>query len=208
MMSTRLITQVLHGVSQTNSPPTVSDPNPSDDAIITDTTPDISVEYNDADGDDGTVTFYESDGTTIDSCAVSNGNRCGVEWSSADHGDNPWYAIASDGTGSLPGPSWSFAINQHPNQASVVEPADGATVYGESVEIEAEVSDPDGDSLDVEFFNNVSNLSSSERTVSGVNSGESTSVTVDNINRGRSSYRWWVKTSDSWESTKGGSWTF
>ena len=97
--------------------------------------------------------------------------------------------------------------NQHPNQASVVEPADGATVYGESVEIEAEVSDPDGDSLDVEFFNNVSNLSSSERTVSGVNSGESTSVTVDNINRGRS-YRWWVKTSDSWESTKGGSWTF
>jgi len=191
----------------TNSPPTVSDPNPSDDAIITDTTPDISVEYNDADGDDGTVTFYESDGTTIDSCAVSNGNRCGVEWSSADHGDNPWYAIASDGTGILPGPSWSFAINQHPNQASVVEPADGATVYGESVEIEAEVSDPDGDSLDVEFFNNVSNLSSSERTVSGVNSGESTSVTVDNINRGRS-YRWWVKTSDSWESTKGGSWTF
>lgn len=191
----------------TNSNPTLSNPAPSDGEVIDDKTPRISAEYNDENGDSGSLSFYDSSDDLIDSCSVNPGNRCGVEWSSADHPYNTWYVEATDSRGSsTTGPDWSFVINQHPS-SSLVDPNDGSTVYGTSTELKVQTSDPDGDSLDVEFFNNRSNLSSSERLVENVNEGEKASVEIDNLDRG-ANYNWWVEVSDNWETTKSNSWEF
>ena len=192
---------------ETNSYPSVSNPEPNDGEMIEDYTPRISAEYNDPENDPGTLTYYDSNDNEIGSCSVSSGNRCSVEWSSADHLSNSWYAEASDGGGARTGPTWSFKINRPPDQPTLVNPGDGGTAYDASVQLEVEVTDPDNDDMDVEFFNNVSNRSSSERTVNGVNSGDRASVNFDNLNRG-DHYSWWVKMSDGYKTTESSSWTF
>jgi len=95
------------------------------------------------------------------------------------------------------------------NQASVVEPADGATVYGESVEIEAEYLIQMEIVLMLNFFSTMYQIFQVlKRTVSERQQWRINVSYLDNINKLDLTHRWWVKTSDSWESTKGGSWTF
>ncbi len=191
----------------TNDAPTASNPNPSDGATINDPDPQISALYSDSEGDSGTLTFYNASGTTIGSCPVNDGDRCGVDWSTAEYGENEWYVEASDSYGaSSTSSTWSFVINRAPNQASSPSP-DGGVAYERSVTFSVDVSDPDGDSMDVEFLNNQSNLSNSERIVSDVADGGTASVDMDGLSRGQT-YKWWVNISDGAASTRSGSWTF
>lgn len=186
-----------------------SNPNPNDGEVISDTTPQISADYNDPDGDDGTLKFYNADNDNqIGSCSTPDGGSCGVEWSGASHGDNNWYAKADDGNETTKGPTWTFTINEPPNSVdSPEEPSNGETIFGTSTTLEVQVSDPDSDTLDVEFLNNQSNLSSSERTVQNVLSGGTASIDHDSLTRGKN-YTWWVKVSDDWESNTSDHWTF
>lgn len=184
------------------------DPSPQDDAVINDNSPIISAHYWDEDADPGTLRFYDNSDNLIGSCGVSNGSSCGVEWSGASAHDNDWYAVAEDDEGdSVEGPPWYFLINNPPNQVSSEDnPADGSTVYDDSVDMEVMVSDPDGDSMNVEFLNNISNASESGRIDYDVSDGGQASVNMD-LQRGET-YKWWVKVYDNWDTTKSGSWTF
>ena len=193
---------------KTNGRPTASSPNPSDGEKIRDYTPDISAQYTDPDGDSGSLTFYDVDDNEIGSCSLDSAQRCGVEWSSAAHGSNKWYAVASDGPDSSTSPEWEFVINTAPDAVtSPVTPADGSTVYGTSTDLTVSVSDPDNDNLNVEFLNNQSNMSSSQRTVTGVSSGDTASVTLDNLDRGKE-YKWWVRVSDGRDTITSSAWEF
>lgn len=183
-------------------------PSPSNETVLLDDSPQISAAYWDEDADDGTLRFYNSNGNLINSCSVSNGSRCGVEWSAASPHDNYWYAVAEDDTGDTAGgPWWFFQINDRPNTVSSPDkPADGSTVYDDNATLKVTVSDPNGDDLNVEFLNNVSNASTSERTIYGVSSGSQAEYNMD-VTRGKT-YKWWVRVSDQWHTTKSGSWSF
>lgn len=184
------------------------DPDPPNETVTNDNSPQISAAYWDEDGDDGTLTFYDSSGNSINSCSVSNGSRCGVEWGDASAHDNYWYAVAEDDEGdTAKGPWWYFLINNPPNTVSSPDnPEDGGTVYDNDVDLKVTVSDPDGDSMDVEFLNNVSNASEDERTDYSVADGEQASVNID-LKQGRT-YSWWIRVSDSWDTTRSGPWSF
>lgn len=183
-------------------------PEPVNESVLTDESPVISAKYWDEDGDAGQLRFYDFSGTLIDSCSVNNGSRCGVEWGAASSHDNYWYAIAEDDEGdTAEGPWWYFLINNPPESINTPDnPSDGSTVYGDTVKLEVTVDDPDGDEMDVEFLNNISNSSYSERTDKNVDSGRKAFIDKE-LERGKT-YKWWVNVSDDWNSTKSGHWTF
>lgn len=184
------------------------EPDPENDAVLNDNSPEISAYYWDEDGDSGTLSFYDLSGGLIDSCSVTNGSQCGVEWGGASAHDNDWYAVAEDDEGdTAQGPDWYFLINNPPNQISSPDnPSDGDIIYSDSVELSVTPTDPDGDTVNVEFLNNVSNASESDRTAYDVNDGKQASVQLD-LNRGNT-YNWWVEVSDNWDTTETGSWSF
>ena len=87
--------------------------------------------------------------------------------------------------------TYSFTTGSSPVIDSI-SPADGITHNGNSIELSATVTDPDGDQIQVGFFNAADDtLISPAQTI---NSGETASITWKNLSVG--TYEWYAKALD------------
>ncbi len=190
--------------STCNSAPSApTNPEPSDGTTVTSSPVTLNAEFNDPDGDSGTIRFYDSSGSLIGSCSASDGNKCssGVSWS-ISHGDNDWYAVAEDSKGATSSSSstWTVIKNQPPQVDSLIRP-DGTTLKGNDTVLRADVSDPNsGDTLTVTFYDNKTGTSIDSATVTGGGTVEGTWSSAD---LGGGDHKWWhVEVADSWETSK------
>jgi len=91
----------LVGMSMAVSP-TLSSPQPADNATSVQPGSNLSVLYEDSDGESGTVTFYDlsNDSEIGQATSVSNGSTAEVS-TSLQYGESlEWYAVADDGNSS------------------------------------------------------------------------------------------------------------
>ena len=97
------------------------------------------------------------------------------------------------------------AIAAAPDEPSAPSPADGATNVSTSPTLEVTVSDPDGDSMDVTFYD--ASDDSAIGTDSGVSDGGTASVTWSGLSYG-TSYSWYAVADDGTDTTQSDTWSF
>jgi len=144
----------------TNQPPDAPiDPVPADFATDIGLNPELSVLITDPDGDPMDVSFYDaSDDTLIGTdFDVASGTRASFIWSGLEYNTvYTWYATADDGEYQTQSDIWQFTTMEQPNlppdPPSYPIPEDGATGIDINPELSIYVSDPNGDLLDVFFY--------------------------------------------------------
>jgi hypothetical protein len=141
-----------------NLPDTPTNPNPADGATNVPLGPSLSVFVNDADGDTMTVSFYEQGGGLIGTDTVIGSGTADTTWTDANQYSTTysWYTVADDGIDQTTSPTWSFTtepeLNQPPNTPTDPDPADGATGVSINPTLSVLVSDPNGDTMTVSFY--------------------------------------------------------
>jgi len=122
-----------------------------------------------------------------------------------------WQIIAWDNHGeSTAGDIWSFTTmlgeNHPPNRPTLISPTDGQTIGSQtSATLEVLVSDPDGDNMDVTFYDKADD--SVIATVAGAMNDTSVSTTWSSLSSG-TSYQWYVTVSDSVLDNVSDTWSF
>jgi outer membrane protein assembly factor BamB len=210
---------VAFSIDAPNSPPDEpSDPSPEDGATGVGLDVDLSVYVSDPDDDDSDVSFYvdvsfydENDALIGTDYAVPSGTRASVRWEglSADT-TYGWYAVAGDSEASAQSATWYFttAPPRPPDAPCAPSPADGATAAGPDVNLSAYVSDPDGDNMDVSFYE----FRDEEPdicigTVHAVQGGTRASVLWPGLSPD-TTYGWYAVADDSEASTQSDTWYF
>ncbi len=195
-----------------NYPPHVPvDPLPADGATDVSTSPTLSVNVSDPDQNSMTVRFYNASDDSLIAAQedVENGSRASVVWDGLALGHTySWYAVANDSQLQNTSSTWSFTTtteNYAPLQPSNPSPVDGATDVGISPTLSVDVSDNDGDTMNVTFYN------ASDDSIIGTNSdipdGGTASVTWSGLSYSRS-YGWYAVANDSIDATPSVTWTF
>ena len=90
----------------------------------------------------------------IGSDEVSGGSGTAeVDWTGLNNGTTYlWHAEADDGTDKTQSDTWNFTTNTPPDQPSVNYPPDGSTRIETDPTLNVTVSDPDGDTMNVSFY--------------------------------------------------------
>ncbi len=119
-----------------------------------------------------------------------------------------WYVTVSDGSQTSESSVWSFnteAANHKPNKPSEPSPEDGALNVSIPTEISASISDPDGDPMDVAFYD------ASDDTIIGTienaSSGDRVNYEWVGLTNG-TEYSWYVVADDGTSTTKSDTWSF
>jgi len=112
-----------------------------------------------------------------------------------------WYAV--DNVKELANPSGE--PNTAPNSPSNPSPADGATGIATDTTLSVDVSDPDGDSMDVSFYNAFDD--SLIGTDTGVASGGTASIAWSGLTYG-ATYNWYAVADDGSDTTQSSTWSF
>ncbi|MBS3817693.1 MAG: PKD domain-containing protein, partial [Candidatus Thermoplasmatota archaeon] len=193
-----------------NAPAAPKDPSPADGAENVITDPTLEVDVSDPDGDEMTVTFYDaSDDSQIgENTGVTNGTTS-VTWSGLSYNTTyQWYAVADDGQATNQSSTWSFTttteFNTAPDEPTNPSPADGATGVSTNTSLSVDVSDPDGDSIDVSFYwNDGTHI----ETVSGVSSGSTVTTSTLSLNSG-TTYQWYAVADDGQATNQSDTWSF
>ncbi len=196
-----------------NSPPDPpANPNPEDGATGIGIEVTLSVDVSDPDGDTMDVTFYDaSDESVIDTApGVSDGGTASGTWSGLEHGQEyRWYVEVSDGAETVTSSTWSFntssSANNVPDAPIDPNPVDGADDVPTSPELSVNVSDPDGDTMDVTFYD--ASDGSEIQTVSNAADGERVSITWSGLEHG-TTYDWYAVANDSDLETRSNTWSF
>jgi len=135
-------------------------------------------------------------------------------WNSSGNGGmdfySDWWLV---GKYVYPEPTWASAgpeeapgpVNNPPNAPTNPSPSDGEIDVSINPTLSVNVSDPDGGTLDVSFYDASDN--SLIGTDSGVASGEQASVSWDN-RKYNTTYTWYVIVSDGTDSTQSAEWSF
>ncbi|MFO8110475.1 MAG: PKD domain-containing protein, partial [Thermoplasmata archaeon] len=199
----------IYEVNEAPDEPT--NPSPVDGATDVGTSPTLSVDVSDPDGDTMDVTFYDaSDDSIIGTDAnVSSGDPAEVEWSDLlENTEYEWYAVAHDGQNTTQSVVWTFttlSTNAAPDAPSNPSPADGATDVGTSPTLSVDVSDPDGDVMDITFYD--ASDDSEIGTTTDVASGSTAYVTWSDLNFGVE-YEWYAVADDGQNTTQSDTWSF
>jgi len=143
------------------NPPTNIEP--ADGATGVSINPVLIVSVSDPNGDTMSVEFYGGNSITMPQHlgtvnGVSSGTNAEFIWSGTDYDITyDWYAIANDGEFSRQSLTWSFttAPNLPPDKPTDPIPENKSTGIGINPELSVYVSDPNGGSIDVEFFGKV-----------------------------------------------------
>ncbi|MFX1442766.1 MAG: S8 family serine peptidase, partial [Promethearchaeota archaeon] len=138
----------------TNTAPTVSNPDPPDGVSGLDLSPTLSVDILDVDGDMMDVYFYDaSDDSLIGTdLGVSSGTTASTEWTGLAWGTSySWYVIVDDGVVSSISPAWSLTTNIIPTASNPI-PSHESTGITNNPMLSVEISDADGDPVDVYFY--------------------------------------------------------
>ena len=193
----------------TNYAPNVpTNPNPTDYVYGVDLNPTLSVDVFDFDGDSMDVSFYNaSDDSLIGTdTSVISGGTASISWSALNESTTyKWYAVASDGMFSTTSSTWFFTTNFPPDAPINSSPPDSATGININPILIVNVSDPDGDSMDVSFYDAFGNILIG--TDSGVLTGEIASVPWLGLSYG-TTYNWYVIIYDDLTSTNSSKWVF
>ncbi|MGC9308868.1 MAG: S8 family serine peptidase, partial [Thermoplasmatota archaeon] len=104
------------GGSDTNSAPDApTNPSPSDGATGVSTSPTLSVDVSDPDGDSMDVSFYDaSDDSLIGTdTGVASGGTASVTWSGLSYSTTySWYTVADDGSATTTSSTWQFTTEE------------------------------------------------------------------------------------------------
>ncbi len=98
----------------TNDPPAApTNPSPYDGATGVSTSPTLSVDVSDPDGDTMDVTFYDGSGNSIGTdTGVASGGTASVSWSGLSTDTNYyWYTVADDGQATTQSSTWQFTTS-------------------------------------------------------------------------------------------------
>ncbi len=202
------------GGSDTNSAPDApTNPSPADGASGVSTSPTLSVDVSDSDGDSMDVSFYDaSDGSLIGTdSSVASGSTASVTWSGLAYNTTyDWYTVADDGSATTTSSTWQFTTeeettNSAPDAPTNPSPSDGATGVSTSPTLSVDVSDPDGDSMDVSFYD--ASDGSLIGTDSSVASGNTASVTWSGLSYS-TTYSWYAVADDGSATTTSSTWQF
>ena len=136
-------------------PDAPSNPTPPNDA--TDERPPLGVLVTDPNGDYMDVYFYNaSDDSLIwTAFGIQSGNIAVAPWFGlSNYTTYFWYAVADDGINQTSSEVWNFTtgLNHRPIAPSSPSPLNGATGVSHNPTLSVEVSDPDGDYMDVYFY--------------------------------------------------------
>lgn len=99
----------------------------------------------------------------------------------------------------------TLSINNSPNPPSNPSPSDGATGVRTSLKLGVKVSDPDGDTMDVTFYE--ASDGSVIGTNTGVADGGTASVTWSGLSQG-TTYDWHAVAEDGYVETQSSNWSF
>ncbi len=197
--------------AEANDPPAEpSNPSPYDGETDVSTTPSLSVYVSDPNGDTMNVTFYNaSDDTEIGSKNVLNNDTISVTWGGlVKDRTYHWYVNVSDGTNITTSPIWSFTTtppNQAPDKPIDPTPVDGSTGLSSNPTLSVDVLDPDGDTLNVTFYN--ASDDSEIGNDPGVGSGNTASVTWSGLSFGEN-YSWYAEVDDGYLTNTSDTWNF
>jgi len=198
------------GTKPQHPPDQPSNPSPVDGASEVSTSPTLSVDISDPDGDDMNVTFNNaSDDSEIGVNSGINNGTTSITWGGLSEGTTyEWYAVADDGQNTTRSSTWSFTTligNSPPDEPTNPSPPDGATSVSTSPSLSVYVSDPDGGNLEVSFYNAANdNLIGSDK---GVSSGDTAKVNWTGLSVS-TVYQWYAVVSDSEFENKSSTWSF
>ncbi len=198
-----------------NNPPNPpTNPTPADGATDVSINPTLSVEVTDPDGDSMNVYFYNAtDYSLIGSDTnIPSGGTASVTWPSLSYATSySWYAVADDTIDDTISSTWSFTtesepiINNPPNPPINPAPYDGETDVGLNPTLSVDVSDPDGNFLDVSFFDASDHSLIGQHN--GVTSGSTASLEWSGLSYG-TTYQWYTKVYDFEYVTTSATWSF
>ena len=144
----------------------------------------LSVTVTDPDGNSMDVSFFNaSDDSPIGTDDnVASGGTAQISWEGlSSHTDYTWYAKADDGIVVTQSPTWTFrTLNNAPEKPVQKSPCGEDVQFSDEqrmVDLEVEVTDPDGDAMDVSFYDALDD--SLIGTVPGVASGQTALMTWD-----------------------------
>jgi len=194
-----------------NNPPNVPNtPDPYDGETGVDVNHDLSWVGGDPDIPD-TVTYDIYFGTTTSPAKIVT-NNSGPSYDPGQLTSNTtyyWKIVAWDDHGaSTDGPEWNFTAgaNNPPNKPTLNSPADGSTVGSEtSATLKVDVTDPDGDTMDVKFYNANGDAYIGEDT--GVTDGGTASFTWSGRTQD-TTYQWYAVADDGEFTNQSDTWSF
>ena len=197
-----------------NRPPNnLSNPSPSNGMTGVVLNPVLSVVVSDPDGDLLDVGFYDASDDSLISVdsGVISGGVASVTWSDLDlNMTYSWYVIVNDSEYEIISDEWNFTtseipINSPPDQPINPSPSDDETGVDTDPVLSVVVSDPDGDSLNISFYNASDN--SLIDVDNNVVSGGVASVSWSDLSE-NTSYNWFVVVDDSENTTTSNTWNF
>ena len=185
-----------------------TNPNPENDATGVEVNPTLSVYVSDPDDDTMDVYFYNaSDGSLIDTITnIESNTIVSVVWQGLNYGVTyEWYVIAEDYEGSTQSDTWRFTTNHPPDMPSLISPSNGSSGVGLSPTLKLHVSDPDGDIMNVSFYD------ASNNQIIGTNvniaDGGNASITWNDLSYSHT-YTWHVIVNDRMQETQSDIWSF
>ncbi|MBD3255521.1 MAG: hypothetical protein GF383_10530 [Candidatus Lokiarchaeota archaeon] len=191
-----------------NQPHIPNNPSPSDGETIG-FSPTLNVDVSDPDGDTLNVAFYDaSDDSLIGvDLGVLSGDTASVPWLGLPEGVYSWYVVVGDNQVIRQSPVWEFIFttNNAPNAPNTPSPSDGAVGVGLNPTLSVNVSDPDGDTMTVRFYD-----ASNDELIgveTGIASGSVASVSWSALS-GNTVYTWYAEADDGSETTRSLTWQF
>ena len=194
-----------------NSPPyEPSDPDPYDNELDVGANHDLSWTGGDPDiGDTVTYDVYIDKSDPPTTLASDDQSATSYDPGTLDYEETYyWQIIAEDNNGaSTDGPIWSFTTgtNDPPNKPTLNSPADGSTVGSEtSATLKVDVTDPDGDTMDVKFYKSNGDELGED---TGVTDGGTALFTWSGLTQD-TSYQWYAVADDGEFTNQSATWSF
>jgi len=183
-------------------------PIPYDGAIVVSASPLLSVYVSDPDNRRLNVSFYNATNNKVIGTAINiaNGTRASISWPGLNGRKIwYWYAVASDGNSTVRSKTWNFTTNTPPNPPTNPLPVNNGGTPELNPSLQVYVADPDGDTLDVSFYNATDNslIGTALNVISGTNASTSWGGLMWGVH-----YLWYVTVSDGINTTKSMNWTF
>ncbi len=199
-----------------NAPDEPIDPRPYDGSEDVSTSPTLNVEVNHPDDAAMDVSFYQksSNGDSLIGIDqdVPSRETASIEWNGLEENTTySWYVVVDDGTNENTSETWSFTtsetgMNNPPDIPTLIGPKNGSTSVKTNVTLEVEVTDKDGDLLNVTFYD-VENDQQIASTRSGVPTNSTVEVEWTNLSHD-TTYEWKVVVEDGDNTTHSSTWSF
>ncbi len=185
------------------------EPSPGDGEKNVTNEPELSVLVYDPNYDLLNVTFYNgADDSVIGKLnRISSGSRASVTWDSLQPKTSySWYVKTNDSELSAVSPTWNFTtMNNHvPLKPYDPNPANGAVDVNTELDLSVNVSDPDGNQMNVTFYKGEDGEFIDK--IFGVQNG-SVNTTLEGLSY-NTTYDWYVEVKDRYSVNRSDTWSF